>query len=470
MKQILNSKLMVTILLIMLVALIAACGAGESAPAEQDSESESSAEEVEEGIETVEVSLAGRRPLGDSYGSENLEKAAEKLNEELEAEGSPYRLEMQEPVINQEDLNQYVVLSSQSGNAPDIIEIGYSNIGWLADGDYVLPLDEMKEEEVFENLIDGYWETVTYNGQIWGVIQDTEARPVFFYKPHLKELGWTDEEIEELPSRVENGEFIMDDMIEVAKQAMDENIVNSGFLHNTGPRDVGAFYVNNGVELYDKENEQYVFDRENIIQTFEEIKYMVDEGVVPSSMMTYSVEDRLRELINGEALFVGGGIWEEERFKSNSFHNELGSVDDEWIKENIGVMLLPPVEEGGEPITMSHPYVYVITKDAEHPDLLKRLLVEVSKPEYQKAHAIPSSHIPFTKEGQEITTESDWLNTVEYMIDYSVFVPNHPDEPKFEKIRNDAVTNVQTGSMTPEEAADWMEQQMKLDLGDIQVK
>ncbi|WP_248930225.1 ABC transporter substrate-binding protein [Paenibacillus hamazuiensis] len=420
-------------------------------------------------VETVELTVAGRRPVGDSYGMENLAKAAEKLNQKLEKEDSKYRLKVN-PVLKPDDLNQYIIFSSKSGKAPDIAEIGYSNIGWLAEGNYVMQMDDMKNQDVFKNLMPGYWNAVTWDKHIWGVIQDTEARMVFFYKPHLKKLGWTDEQIAALPKKVENGEFTMQDMADVAKQAVDQKLVKHGFLHNTGPRDVAAFYVNNGVQMYDEDKKQYVFDKANVVETFKEVKQLVDSGLLPDSMMTYSEKDRLKEIVNGTALFVGGGIWEEARFKQNGYHNELGNVNSEWIQQNLGVILLPPSKKGGKPITMSNPYVYVASKTTKHPELVKRLLVEVSAPEYQKNHATQSSHIPFTKEAQELAKESAFLNSVSYMTNYSKFVPNHPDEPKYEKIRAEALKNVETGTMTPEKAAEWMEQQMKLDLGSIVVK
>jgi inositol-phosphate transport system substrate-binding protein len=422
-------------------------------------------------IETVELTVSGRRPTGDSFGPDNLIKAANQLNQDLEKEKSKYRLKVT-PVLKTvgDELNQYIIFSSKSGNAPDIVEIGYSNIGWLAQGNYVMQLDGMEKEAVFKNLMPGYWNPVTWDKHIWGVIQDTEARPVFFYKPHLKNLGWTDEQIASLPKKVESGEFTMQDMIDVSKQAMDQKLVKHGFLHNTGPRDVGAFFFNNGVQMYDEDKKQYVFDKANVLETFKSVKQLIDAQVLPTTMMTYSEQDRLKELINGTALFVGGGIWENQRFKNNGYHNTLGNVSDEWLQQNIGVMLLPANKKGGKPVTVSNPYVYVVSKKTKQPDLVKRLLVQVSAPEFQKSHAVPSSHIPFTKEGQELVKDNAWLNTVSYMTNYSKFVPNQPDEPKFEKIRNEAVQNIETGTMTPEKAAEWMEKQMKLDLGSVVVK
>ncbi|UUZ80455.1 hypothetical protein LJK88_37095 [Paenibacillus sp. P26] len=99
-------------------------------------------------VETVELTVAGRRPVGDSYGMENLAKVAEKLNQKLEKEDSKYRLKVT-PVLKPDDLNQYIIFSSKSGKAPDIAEIGYSNIGWLAEGNYVMQLDDMKKPGCF---------------------------------------------------------------------------------------------------------------------------------------------------------------------------------------------------------------------------------------------------------------------------------------------------------------------------------
>jgi inositol-phosphate transport system substrate-binding protein len=451
---------------LLLTVMIAATGCSSSKPADKNSAGEKSSQ-----IETVEIKAAGWRASSAPYTLSNLEKAAENLNKKLEQENSKYRIKVNTiSKPTSESLNQFITFSSKSGDAPDIFEVGYTNIGWLANSGYILPLDGIEKEIVFKNMMPGYWNAVTWDKQIWGVIQDTEARPVFYNKDVLKKMGWTDQQLAELPKKVETGEFTLEDMTKLAKQAVDQKLVTYGFMHHTGERDLAMLFLNQGTQLYDAEKKQYVLDKANVLATFQSLKQMVDQKVLPSSMMSISTDDRLKSMVNGTSLFMGGGIWEEAKWRQQDLHKEMGKVSGEWIQQHIGVMLLPPSKKGGKPVTVSGPYTYVISKNTKKPELAKRLLVAVSAPEFQKEHAVQSSHIPFTSEGQELIKDNAWLNTVKYMTQYSQFVPNHPDEPKFEKIYKDAIRNVETGEMQPEQAVQWMEQQMKLDLGNITVK
>jgi inositol-phosphate transport system substrate-binding protein len=446
-----------------ILAALAGCSGTNGS---SDSEKSSSKNGTE--IETVTVKAAGWRTASAPYTLKNLENAAEKLNEKLEEEDSKFRLKVNTIAKpKDEDLKQYYIFASKSGDAPDIMDISYNEIGWLAEGDYILNLDGIEKEEVFKNLMPGYWDTVTYDEHIWGVVQDTEARPVFFYKPALKSLGWSDEEIANLPKLAEQGEFTLQDMERVTTEAVNQNVVKYGFLDKDGGRDRAMLFYNFGAQMYDEEKKQYVLDKEKVLETFKWYEQLMDKNILPKTM---GGDDRLKALVNGEALFAQGGIWEEAKIRNNGYHKELGNVTSEWFNENIGAMLLPPSKKGGKPVTVSGPYTYVISKDTEHPELLKRLLLEASKPEYQKAHAVQSSHIPFTKEGQETVKDNAWLNQVSYMTKYSVFNPNDPNEPKREKIYEDVLKNIQTKEMTPEEALAWMEEQMKLNLDDIVVK
>jgi len=280
----------------------------------------------------------------------------------------------------------------------------------------------------------------------------------------------SDQQIADLPKKVRNGEFTLADLDKTAQRAVEQKLTPYGFLHSNGPKDLAMLLFNSGTQVFDDHAKQYILDKQHVLETFQSLKQMVDQKVLPSSMMSISTNDRLKAMVNGQALFMEGGVWEEAKWQQNDWNKEMGKVSEQWIMEHLGVMLLPPSKQGGKPLTVSGPYVYVVSKQTQHPDLVQRLLTDVSAPDFQKAHAVQSSHIPFTKEGQDLVKDHVWLNTVSYMTQYSKFVPNHPDEPKFEKILTDAFTNLETSAMTPEQDVQWMEQQMKLDLGNITVK
>lgn len=401
----------------------------------------------------------------------NFVKAADMLNAQLEKENSKQRVKVNAIVkpLADEDFKQNFIFASKSGNASDIYATTFSNIGWMADGDYLLNLNGIEKEPVFQNQIQGYWDAVTWNKNIWGVIQDTEARPVYYWKPALKKLGWTDEQIVSLPDKVEKGEFTIDDMDKIAKDAVDKKIVQNGFVPTIGQSDLALLFYSHGVEMYDKDKAEYVLDKAHMTDTLKWLKGLLDNKVLTTSALGAPKDDNLKAMINGETMFMTAGVWDEAKWRTRGMEKTQGNVSTDYIMQNVGVMLMPPTEKGGKPVTVSGPWTYVVSKQTKSPELAKRLLTYVSAPELQKEHDKQSSHLPFTKEGLEMIKDDPWLSANSYLINYSKFIPNDPDQPKFGKIYTDAIKNI-AGGKSPEETLSLMEEQMKLNLDKFTVK
>src|SRR5690606_21686668 len=121
------------------------------------------------------------------------------------------------------------------------------------------------------DLIDSLWNSVTWQGKIWGVPQDTEARPLFYNKTKLAELGWTQEEIDSLPQRIIDGEFTLEDMIETSKAAVDAGVVEEGYAYWHRPTkgfDFLQYYVAYGGRVYDEASDMLVISRGPLEQWF----------------------------------------------------------------------------------------------------------------------------------------------------------------------------------------------------------
>lgn len=408
----------------------------------------------------------------------NFSEAAESLNEKLEEEGSDDRVSVEAIIkpMGDDEYNQQIIFASQSGNAADIYATGYTRVGWMADADYIQPIDDIADAAVFDDLLEGYWQPVTYKGQIWGVIQDTEARGVLYNKDVLRELGWSDEEIENLPERVEAGEFLLEDMTAVARQAVEEGITEYGIAHTSGggeaKADLAMLYAAHGAEYYNDETNEFILDRDPMLATFEWVSGLVEDGVLPEEGVGTPKIDLLADMMNGRSLFVTAGIWDEAKFRTRGIHDEFGNADEQWVLDHIGITLMPPVDSSMRPVTLSNPWVYVVSSDANNLDLVERLLVEVSAPELQAAHGVESAHIPFTQSGQEqpAIQENAWLNLVGYMINYSQFMPKDPDTTIYGDLMTEVFGAVETGGLSPSEGVDWLEDEMERRLENVDVR
>ncbi|WP_100401360.1 sugar ABC transporter substrate-binding protein [Bacillus sp. FJAT-42315] len=470
-------KQLFIIMSIVLLFVLSACSGSKSANSDNpvDSNSKEDLPVDENGNKIVTLKVFTRDASAPTRVT-NFEGAAKKMNTDLEEAGEDYRVQVEAIVkpMDGEAFDQNFIFASQSGNAADIYATSYTSVGWMADGGYIKELNGIEKEEVFTNLMDGYWNPVKWDGNIYGVIQDTEARVVYFNKNRLRELGWTEAEINELPAKAESGDFLLSDMITVAKEAQEKGIVDKGYEFDGGSNDNPMNFYNFGAEIYDWDKGQFILDKANVLSTFEWMKESVDSGVIPAENITTDKNEKLARLVNNETLFIQAGIWDEAKFRKNGLHKEQGNLTTDWIKENLGVMNLPVVEKGNKPITVSNPWVYVVSKDTKQFDAAKKLLAYVSEPEFQAKHGVETSHIPFTKEGQEHETvvANEWINSVKHFTNYSKFNGNHPDQAKYDKIIKDASSYVMTGEMTPQEAVDYMEEQLKLNIDEknIQVK
>lgn len=476
------------VLLTLLVSLLVLAGACTSAPASDvdaaedpddtpvttaDGEEESG--EEEDG--TIVIQALTRDPSAPARVN-NFSDAADSLNDELEAEGSDTRVSVEAIIkpMGDGEFDQHLIFAAQSGNASDIYATGYTKVGWLAEAGYIQPLEDIRDAPVFDDLLEGYWDPVTYDGRIWGVIQDTEARGVLFNKAVLRELGWSEDDIEGLPDRMENGDFLIEDLTNLAREAVEAGITEYGLAHSSGGgaanADLGLLYASHGAEYYDDEAGTFILDRDAMGATFEWLRGLVEEGLMPAEVTDTPKIDLLADLMNSRSLFMTAGIWDEAKFRNRGIHDEFGDADEEWVLENIGIGLMPAADSTIEPVTFSNPWVYVVSTHAEDPELVQRLLTHVSAPELQAKHGVESAHIPFTLAGQQepAIQENAWLNQVSYLINYSRFMPKDPDSPIYGDLMLEVIGAVETGALEPDEAVDWLATEMERRLENVDIR
>ncbi|MCD5406222.1 MAG: extracellular solute-binding protein [Desulfotomaculum sp.] len=433
------------------LAILVACGDQTTtvAPEEQAKE-----------IITIKAQTAG----AETRRVDNLVAAAEKLNKELVAEGKNIVVEVETSIFDGgwADYYRQFKLAFRAQKEPDIYAVGHPNIGWLASGGYILPLCQLKEAAAYQDIFPVLWEAVTWNDQIWGAPLDLEVRPVFFRVDVLQKLGWSEAEIKNLPEKVRAGAFTVEDMTQLGKEAQAAGLVEWGILHR--PTDGPEFHMmakNFGAQLYDPAQDKLIFDKPAILKTLQYLHGLTqNEKVTPEAITTMEWKQVHQMMIDGQALFWYGGIW-------NVFNYVAQGMPFDEVMDKFDFMLVPAAEKGGNPITLSHPFVYTVSAQTEHPELVTRLLELVAAPEFQAAN-VETGHLPITKSGikHERVQADPFLSTVTYMIEYTTFQPNHPDFVSYGGAFYKAIQAVQLGRKTPAEALDAMEAQIKSDIGD----
>ncbi len=227
------------VLLAVFAVFAAACGddsastganvVGDSA---DDAAADAAADDAAE-IETVNLTARCKGSENEAGRCENLADAVDSANAELEAAGDNRRISLN-TIHDDLDWGEYKTefeLASQAGDAPDIIVSGHEHIGdWATSGIIVDITDEIGNYSQLDDVIDGLWASTELNGSRWGVPQDAEARPMFYSKILLLELGWTQEEVDGLADRINSGDYTLQDMLATDPQDIEAHCLLAEIL------------------------------------------------------------------------------------------------------------------------------------------------------------------------------------------------------------------------------------------------
>lgn len=398
----------------------------------------------------------------------NLQDAAEQLNADLEAEGADFRIAV-DADFDTTDWEPYLrrtLLAFQSNNPPDIVQANATLIGTWAPAGFIAPLDTyVGEHEQFSDVVHTLWDSVTFEGQMYGIPQDTEARPLYFNKTLLAELGWLEDEIAGLPDRIAAGDFTWNDVTATAREAVEAGVIREGhgFFHRplNGP-DFAMWYRAFGGEVFDEADGQLVFSRDGALRYFTWLRDAIDAGVLQSDRLNNDWNLWHQPITEGEVLFFSGGTWNWMEWTGQYVADKGGQ---EWLFENFGFAPQPAWETGGTPVTLSSPQAYMISADSPNQDLAARLLAYTTVPEFDARHAVESAHLPILTTTPALL-DDEFLKQVSYLLEYSTFAPIHPGYSVWQDALFLAVSAVESGDMSPEEAVELAVAQLQRQLRD----
>lgn len=400
----------------------------------------------------------------------NLLVAAERLNADLKRDGAGYQVKI-DGSFDTTDWDPFlrrVLLAFQSGDAPDIVQASAAlSTTWAAAG-FLTPLDDqIPKFKQFSDIVPALWSSVRYRNNTWGIPQDTEARPLYFNKVLLKRVGWTDQQIADLPARISKGDFTWDDVLAVAKEARQKNVVEAGkgYYHRpkNGP-DFTQWYSSFGGQGYDPQTGKLVFDKAAGLRYFRWLKAGVDAGVIEKDRLNDDW-NRFHQPItdgDGKVLFFSGGTWNWAEWEQQWVARRGG---EEWLFAHFGFAPHPAYVKGGKPITLSNPQAYMISSASKNKELAIRLLAYTLVPDLDAKHAVGSSHLPVLGYTAS-TVRNRFLQGVSYLLNYTTFQPAHPDLPKWQDSLYRGVSAVESGSATPEQAVEVVAAEMQRILGD----
>ena len=404
----------------------------------------------------------------------NLVSAVGAANAALAEAGDDRRIEL-EIIQDDADWGDYKTefeLASDAGEAPDIVCSGHEHIGdWATAGYLVDVTDMLGDYPEFDDVIDSLWTCTILGGKRWGVPQDAEARPFYYSKILLSELGWSDADIESLDERVAAGKFTWEDMLDTAAEAVEEGVVEpgNGWWHrpSNGP-DFLYYYYAAGGEVAEEGVDALIFDKAAALKVYE---MLYDATQVRNILRTDRLDGdwpafKEQTAKFDKVLFVFEGTWRWAFWHVNVLQ-DVGGED--YLFENVGFAPIPARADGtGKPTTLTHPLVYMVSSQCEHPDLALLLISKATVKELNTTYAVDSGHLGVLKSQADYGpyTSAKFLSATLPLLEYTTFLPNSPYWSAYSEAYYLGIQAVESGDLTAEDALEVVVEQLQNNLGD----
>jgi len=424
---------------------------------------------------TVKLELWSRQDPSGPLRPGNVVKAAERLNKELDAEGSGKRVQVvvrESPAPGFDDDALQLLKVFGIGQGPDMFIAAHEWIcAFQADG-FVLKLDDYiaKYPQHFGTIFPSLWESAKCPDGTYAIPQDAEARMFFYDKKLLRKAGYDDAFIEAMPKRTLSGDLTMDELIDIAKQVMGKTKVQFGILHrpSKGP-DYIMVFQSYGNGFVDPKTGRLLLERDKLAAAFGWFERGVKEGVIPANNTAMEFDALRKQFYTGNAVFWMYGIWDlgTYAFPTYGLPSDEATFFADW-----GWIAAPAPKKGGAPGSLTHPIIYAIAAHAADPELAVRLLGNAAAADLNTDHAVTTTHLGIKPEQLEDPRYAKaWpLARATELLKITRFLPNNPQFGDLNSIIFRALQGVETGRLSAKAAADFVIDEATASLKDVVVK
>jgi inositol-phosphate transport system substrate-binding protein len=412
---------------------------------------------------------AGGSNDSDSYRIEAIEMAADILEREARILGDELNIVVdgRRDFAGWDEFKQGVTLGAEAGTAASIVVTSHLDIAPWSQAGYIVPVEDYVDLDAWplSNVYPNLMEIAAYGGTQWGIPQDAESRPFFFWRETLTALGYSDDEIDSLPDMVASGEYTLANVLEDATKAVEMGLVEEGYgfypRPSNGP-DYAQFYQSFGGDLMDPETGKLILDTAAMTEFYQFFADAVDAGVVRQNHLGTDWNQWYSEVANGRAAFWHGGTWHYGRYANEG-------NDDFW--GTIQFSLIPAGNDTGRANTITHPLVYLVMdqEDDRAEEIAAQLIAIATEPRLNSLHAIQSNHLAVAKaqNGIDLYSGNRWAaEATEVLLSSATSQPNHLNYGAFSEAMFRGLEAAWTGVQTPEEAVAETEAQMRATIGD----
>lgn len=409
---------------------------------------------------------AGGSGASEHYRADAIQIAADFLMREAAIRGEELNITIESQLVSGwDEFKQAFTLAAESGTAPDIVVSGHEDIGpWSQAGllrpveDYLF-FDQWPLNDIYPNLID----IATYNGIVWGIPQDAEARIMFWSIPALEAIGWSADEIASLPARVQSGDFTLYDMLDVTLAEKDAGLVDEAFAPrpSNGP-DYWQFYQSFGGEMTDPESGKLVLDTAALTAMYQFFVDAVEKGAVSETYLGREWDSWHRAVAGGTVGAWHGGSWQLSGWVST-----YGMAD---FFGDVQFSLIPAGNEAGRANSITHPLVYLLAEGNSEDEaaIAAELIAIASEPRINALHAVESGHLAIGEAEVSVPLYANdrWLSEASAFLPYVNAIPNNADFGTYWTAMYKGLESAWTGISSVEDAVKGVVADVTASLGD----
>ena len=412
---------------------------------------------------------AGGSNDGDSYRIEAIEIAADLLEREAAILGEDLNItvEGRRDFTGWEEFKQGITLGAEAGTAPSIVVTSHLDIAPWSQAGYIVAIEDYVDLDSWplNNVYPNLMEIASYSGTQYGIPQDAESRPFFYWRETMTQIGYSEDEIDAIPDLVASGEYTLANVLADATKAVEMGIVEEGYGFyprvSNGP-DYAQFYQSFGGELIDPETRKLVLDKAAMTEFYQFFVDAVAAGVTRQNHLGTDWNQWYTEVANGRAAFWHGGTWHYGRYAKEG-------NDDFW--GTIQFSLIPAGNENGRANTITHPLVYLVMdqEDDRIEEIASQLIAIATEPRLNSLHAIKSNHLAVAKAQNDVDLYrgNRWASeATEVLLASATAQPNHLQYGAFSEAMFRGLEAAWTGVQTPEEAVSEVEAQMRATIGE----
>lgn len=416
----------------------------------------------------IKIWSGGTGPTS-SYRIDAIKIAADLLQQEAAIRGQDLKITVTgQAWSGWDDFKQAVTLAAESGTAPNIIVSGHEDIGPWSKSGLLRPIEQYVDfdtwplNQIYPNLM----QVASYDGRIWGIPQDAEARPFLFSRKGLKAIGYSDADIEALPGKVEKGEYTLYTMLDDVKKMQDKGVIEAGkgFLPRpVNGTDYWQFYLSFGGQMLDEKSGKIVVDRQALTDMYQFFVDAVAKGVVSKTHLGSTWDAWHQSVAADKAGAFHGGTWQKAEWET-----KWGMKD---FFAQVQSSLIPAGNKRGKANTITHPLVYLLSKTGSEEDaaIAAELISIASEPRINALHAVKSAHLAIGSAEASVSLYANdrWVGiATERLLPHAKAIPNNAEFGVFWKAMYKGLEASWTGTSSVADAVKSVERDVKAALGD----